>query len=172
LEDLICLPFVWQNGMNTALPTPGGNNATGGGINNKGQKVGQSETSKSDPCSLAFLQVEAAIWEDGQVRELPPLPGDADGGASAINDSGRAVGLSGCISGAIHAVLWQHDTPIDLGNLGGVTGNIASSTTEVKWWASPTCQVTQPITHSSGLRTPGTRTSARFRESQEPRERE
>ena len=126
LTYLICLPFVWQNGVMTPLPTLGGNNATGGGINNRGQIVGQSETPNLDPCSPAFLQVEAVIWQDGQVQELPPLAGDADGGAGAINDNGEAVGFTGCVTGDVHAILWQHGTPIDLGNLGGVTGNFPS----------------------------------------------
>jgi len=72
-----------------------------------------------------FLQVEAVIWQGGQVQELPPLPGDADGGAAAINDNGDAVGFTGCVTGAVHAILWQHGKPIDLGSLGGVTGNFA-----------------------------------------------
>jgi len=125
LTNLICLPFVWQNGVMIALPTLGGTNASGAGINNRGQIVGQSETPNSDPCSPAFLQVEAVIWQDVQVRELPLLPGDADGDAAAINDNGEAVGFTGCVTGDIHAILWQHGTPIDLGNLGGVTGNFA-----------------------------------------------
>src|ERR1700694_2098785 len=124
--NLICLPFVWQKGVMTALPTLGGNNGQAGGINNRGEIVGVSETSNSDPCSFAFLQVEATIWRNGNVQELPPFPGDSIGSASAINDAGQVVGASGCVSdNIIRAVLWQHGTPIDLGNLGGVNGNLA-----------------------------------------------
>jgi probable HAF family extracellular repeat protein len=124
--NLICLPFVWEKGVMTALPTLGGNNGQAGGINNQGEIVGVSETSNSDPCSFAFLQVEATIWRNGNVQELPPFPGDSIGSASAINDAGQVVGASGCVSdNIIRAVLWQHGTPIDLGNLGGVNGNIA-----------------------------------------------
>ncbi len=123
--QLICLPFVWQKGVITALPTLGGSNASGGGINNRGQIVGVSETPNSDPCSPFALQVEAVMWENGTVQELPPLAGDADGTAQAINDNEQAVGFTGCVTGDVHAVRWQHGTPIDLGNLGGVTGNFA-----------------------------------------------
>jgi probable HAF family extracellular repeat protein len=125
---LICLPFVWQKGVMTALPTLGGNNGQGGGINNRGQVVGVSETPNSDPCSFAFLQVEAAIWEHGTVQELPPFPGDAIGSASAINDDGQAVGATGCLLSTVRAVLWPKGPSgrvIDLGNLGGTAFNIA-----------------------------------------------
>ena len=56
---------------------------------------------------------------------LPPYPGDPDGAATAINDLGQAVGISGTCDvaigaySAIHALLWQNGKPINLGNLGG-----------------------------------------------------
>src|ERR1700732_1661320 len=83
----ICLPFVWRHGVMTPLPTLGGNNGAALAISNRGQLAGVSETVKSDSCSFAFLQVEAAIWQNGQVKELPPFPGDAMGSASAIYDA-------------------------------------------------------------------------------------
>jgi probable HAF family extracellular repeat protein len=126
---LICLPFMWQKGVMTALPLLGGNNGIAGGINNRGQIVGISETPNSDPCSFLFLQIEAAIWDGGTVQELPPFPGDSDGGAAAINDAGQAVGATGCvISNTNRAVLWPsgpNGGVVDLGNLGGTGGNVA-----------------------------------------------
>jgi probable HAF family extracellular repeat protein len=112
----------------TALPLLGGNNGQAAGINNRGQIVGVVETPNPDPCSIFFLQVEAVIWENGQIQELPPFPGDPDGNAFAINDKGEAVGASGCATGNIRAVLWPNGPNggvIDLGNLGGTTGNVA-----------------------------------------------
>src|SRR3984893_6763963 len=121
-----CLPFIWQKGVMTPLPLLGGNNGAAGGINKRGQIVGVAETPNPDPtCSAFLLQTEAVIWQEGHVQELPPLPGDPDGFANAINDNGQVVGVTGCITGNFHAVLWQHGVPIDLGNLGGVSGNIA-----------------------------------------------
>lgn len=122
----ICLPFVWQDGVLTALPTLGGNNGNSGGINNRGQIVGTVETPNSDPCSLPFAQqIQAVIWEHGVVQEvLPPFGGTA-AAANAINDNGQVVGESGCVSGNTYAVLWQHGRAINLGSLGGVTGNLA-----------------------------------------------
>jgi probable HAF family extracellular repeat protein len=124
--NLICLPFVWRRGVMTALPLLGGNNGFASAINNRGQIVGASETPNPDPtCSLVFLQTQAAIWQNGQVQELAPLPGDPDGFANGINDNGQAVGVTGCATGDFHAVLWQNGTAIDLGNLGGTSGNVA-----------------------------------------------
>ena len=127
--NLICLPFVWQKGVMTPLPLLGGNNGQAAGINNRGQIVGVSETPNADPCSFAFLQVEAAIWANGTVQELPPFPGDAIGNASAINDSGQVVGATGCLTtNTVRAAMWPdgpNGAAIDLGNLGGTTFNIA-----------------------------------------------
>src|SRR5216683_7649126 len=63
------------------------------------------------------------------VQELPPLPGDSTSAATAINDLGQVVGISGdCFvavgySSARHAVLWQNGVPMDLGNIGGDAWN-------------------------------------------------
>lgn len=128
---LICLPFVWQKGVMTALPLLGGNNGQVGGINSRGEIVGFSETPTQDSCSIVFLQVQATLWENGQVQELPPLPGDPDGAASDINDNGQVAGVTGCVStNTFHAVLWPkgpNGPVIDLGNLGGSSANIPSS---------------------------------------------
>lgn len=123
---LICLPFVWQDGVLTPLPLLGGNNGDASSINNRGQIVGSAETPTPDPtCAFAFLQNEAVLWENGHVQELPPLPGDPVGNAIEINDNGQVVGATGCVNGNVHAVLWQNGTPIDLGNLGSESFNLA-----------------------------------------------
>ncbi len=57
------------------------------------------------------------------------FPGDPDGAATAINDQGQVVGISGICANAIggltaaHAVLWENGAPINIGNLGGVAWN-------------------------------------------------
>lgn len=122
--NLICLPFVWSKGVRTPLPTLGGTNASANGLNNRGEVVGISETPSADACSPDFLQVEAALWRDGHVSELPPLPGDSDGEAIAVNDDGDVIGLTGCATGTIHAIVWRYGAPTDLGNLGGEQFNI------------------------------------------------
>jgi probable HAF family extracellular repeat protein len=73
------------------------------------------------------LQFEAAQWGPGanQVHVLPPLPGDSSSAATAINDAGEAVGISGDCDVAVgafsarHAVLWINGKPVKLPTLGG-----------------------------------------------------
>jgi len=130
---LVCLPFLWQNGMMTSLPTLGGNNGAAVPINNRGQVAGVAENSNRDSnCAVPFqvLDFEAVIWgpEPGQIQELHPLVGDSVGQALWINDAGQAVGSSGSCANSLpppvgvgpHAVLWEKDGSVhDLGNLGG-----------------------------------------------------
>jgi probable HAF family extracellular repeat protein len=124
----IVLGFVWQNGVMTALPTLGGNNALAFGINDHGQVVGEAENSVHNPECVPpqVLDFEAVIWspegESGEINihQLPPLAGDTDGLAGEINDRGQVIGVSGPCSGSVtHAVLWDHNTVTDMGNLGG-----------------------------------------------------
>jgi probable HAF family extracellular repeat protein len=129
-----CVAFAWQFGKMTQLPGLGGNNSIGAGNNDLGQIVGWAENTFHDPtCDNSagqFLQFEAVIWQKNnegkwEVRQLPPLSGDADSAATAINDLGQIVGISGQCDvaigaySAIHALLWQNGQPIDLGSFGG-----------------------------------------------------
>jgi probable HAF family extracellular repeat protein len=124
-----CLPFLWQNGTLTALPLLGGNNGFATGINNAGLAVGWAETAVHDPTCVApqVLQFEAVQWgpATGQRRLLPPYPGDSTSAATAINDAGEAVGISGDCDVAVgafsarHALLWLNGRPSKLPTLGG-----------------------------------------------------
>lgn len=77
------------------------------------------------------LQFRPVVWGPGphQLRELPPLPGDTSGAATAINDRGQVVGISGICDQAVgrytarHAVLWENGHATDFGNLGGDSWN-------------------------------------------------
>ena len=130
----VCKGFRWQNGQMTPLePFPGGYSSYATGVNNVGQVVGWAENGVHDPtCDPTFqiLQFRAAIWQpDGTMQELPPLPGDRTSAATAINDLGQVVGISGDCGIAVgsvsarHAVLWQNGVPMDLGNIGGDAWN-------------------------------------------------
>jgi len=127
-----CVGFVWRGGVMTALATFGGNNGYAAGANAAGQVVGWAETPAPDPTCVApqVLGFEAALWEPGQSpRALPPLAGDTASAATAINDGGQVVGISGICQNAVgassakHAVIWQGGVPTDIGNLGGVAWN-------------------------------------------------
>jgi probable HAF family extracellular repeat protein len=128
-----CLGFRWEDGVMTPLPTLGGTNGFATGTNNRGETVGWAENTVHDPTCVApqVLQFRAVIWgrTPGEIGELPPLPGDTASAATALNDRGQVVGISGICDravgrfSAIHDVLWQDGKPIDLGSLGGVAWN-------------------------------------------------
>src|SRR5215813_5409675 len=134
----VCNGFRWTNNVMTALPAfPGGYNSYATGANNRGQIVGWAENGVHDPSCVApfqVLQFRAVIWEpNGEMRELPPLPGDSTSAATAINDRGQVVGISGACDVAVgrfsarRAVLWEIHVPTDLGSLGGVAWNTATA---------------------------------------------
>ena len=73
-----CLPFLWQNGVMTPLPTLGGANGAVSAINSRGEAAGVAETGVTDLSCLTPQQhdFEAVIWgpKPGEIRELRPLP--------------------------------------------------------------------------------------------------
>ncbi len=125
----VCVGFVWQWGVMNPLPTLGGNNGFAAGANNLGQIVGWAETPVHDTtCVLPqVLQFEPVVYGPalGQIQQLPNYPGDPDGAATAINDQGQIVGISGRCDTSVgafsakHALLWQNGAFTDLGSLGG-----------------------------------------------------
>ena len=130
----ICKGFRWQGGVMTPLPPfAGGYNSYATGANNRGQIVGWAENGVHDSsCNTAFqiLQFRAALWEpNGEMRELPPLPGDSTSAATAINDKGQVVGISGACGVAVgdvsaaHAVIWENGVPTRIPDFGGHAWN-------------------------------------------------
>jgi probable HAF family extracellular repeat protein len=125
-----CLPFIWQQttGM-VQLPLLGGNNGFATGVNNAGVAVGWAETAVHDPSCIApqVLQFLAVEWGpgSGEKHVLPPWPGDSTSAATAINESGQVVGISGDCGDAVgafsarHALLWLNGRPVRLPTLGG-----------------------------------------------------
>jgi len=134
----INLGFVWQQGQMRGLPNfAGGNNGFATGANNFGQVVGWAENGVHDPtcCCTQVLQFRPAMWTLGpdQIHELPVFPGDTSGAATAINDNGQIVGISGICDQAVgrhtakHAVLWQNGTVTDI-----------YPNAPAPWWNTPT----------------------------------
>ena len=134
----INLGFVWEQNQMRGLPNfPGGNNGFATGGNNLRQAVGWAENDIHDPTCVSpqVLQFRPAMWTLGppdQIQDLPLISGDTSGAATAINDNGQIVGISGICDQAIgrhtakHAVLWENGGVTDLGNLGA------------EWWNTPT----------------------------------
>src|SRR5437867_3789536 len=131
----INLGFVWQNNQMRGLPNfPGGNNGFATGANNLGKVVGWAENGVHDPncCCTQVLQFRPAVWTLGppdEIQDLPLISGDSSGAATAINDNGQIVGISGICDQAVgrytaaHAVLWENGGVTDLGNLGALYWN-------------------------------------------------
>ncbi len=127
----ICLPFIWQFGLMTPLPTLGGKSGTAYMINSHGQVAGFTETSRRDTAcpSPQIYQFKPVLWTSGSAQELPTVGGDFDGAAYSVNESGQAVGASGVCAAfnpisllnlqPHHALLWENGIVTDLGNLGG-----------------------------------------------------
>jgi probable HAF family extracellular repeat protein len=137
----INLGFVWEDGQGPmrGLPNfPGGNNGFTTGANNLRQAVGWAENDVHDPTCVSpqVLQFRPAMWTLGppdQIQDLPLISGDTSGAATAINDNGQIVGISGICDQAVgrhtakHAVLWENGTVTDI-----------YPNAPAPWWNTPT----------------------------------
>src|SRR6266853_3513317 len=134
----INLGFIWQNNqMRGLLPFSGGNNGFATGANNFGQAVGWAENGVHDTACVSpqVLQFRPAVWTLGpdSIQDLPLIAGDSSGAATAINDIGQIVGISGICDQAVgshtakHAVLWENGTVTDI-----------YPNSPAPWWNTPT----------------------------------
>lgn len=105
------LPFVWQNGVITELPTMGWTNLMLLAINARGQVLGGG----TSPDNTGY---HALVWDNGVMIDLGTL-GGSESQAYAINDLGQVVGWSYTADGTRRAFLWQNGVMINLGSLGG-----------------------------------------------------
>jgi probable HAF family extracellular repeat protein len=157
---LICQPFVWQNGVMSALAPlkdsngNAGRNAVAKGINIFGQVVGMAENTTMDstcpPYNAASFQFqkyqfEPVIWANDKVQQLVTPGNDPDGVVFKINALGQAAGSTGTCTGltnigtylyGLHATIWQNGSVIDLGNLGGVAPGFGNFAYDINNWGS------------------------------------
>lgn len=129
----VCRGFAWQDGAMAAMPTLGGDNSYATGANNRGDVVGWAENAVHDGTCTApqVLQFHAVIWrpKSGDLQDLSPIGSDSSSAATAINDGGQVVGISGRCDrargrfSAVHAVIWEKGVPRELPNLGGGAWN-------------------------------------------------
>jgi probable HAF family extracellular repeat protein len=128
----VCRGFYWENGTAHGLPTFGGTHGYAADVNSRGQIVGWAENLVEDPtCNPSGtqrLQFRAALWEPrrGTMRELRPWRGDSTSAATAINERGQVVGISGDCDVAVgsfsakRGLLWEADgSMVEIGGLGG-----------------------------------------------------
>jgi len=165
----VCLGFLWDpsTAKMRPLPTLGGTNGFATGTNNLGETVGWAENTVRDPsCILPqVLQFRPVVWgpRREQIHELPLAEGDTSGAATALNDRGQIVGISGSCGFAVggptgkHAVLWDNgvvtvivnpngapywNTPMminergDVVGFAGVPGDAAGNFTPPFLWTS------------------------------------
>ena len=105
----------------------GGFNSQGADINDRGQVTGWFG-------SIASPQ--AFLWDNGQVTELPLIPGGTESTSSAINNLGHVAGtgvvtVEGSTSSVARAFLWDGFTTIDLGTLPGFEHSAAFDLNDV-----------------------------------------
>jgi uncharacterized membrane protein len=127
------------NGLPIDLGTLGGPNSwiNWGGINERGQAVGLSETDVPDPNGEDFcgfgdgLTCRPFLWRAGHMTALPALGGN-NGQASAINSGGQIVGTaetttaeSGCPFHTSPPSLWEKGTARPLPGVDGDTDGFA-----------------------------------------------
>lgn len=132
-----CLGFVWERGrMRPLSPFAGGNNSYATAVNARDLIVGWAENGFRDPSCTApqILQFRAALWQVSRsvhrMVELAPLLGEQTSAATAINDRGDVVGISGACDMAVgrysakRSTLWRRGgPPTEIPNLGGTSWN-------------------------------------------------
>ena len=104
---------LWDNGKPIDLGNLGGSLGNFAlGINNRGDVVGTSDL-KGDSAFNGFLWTK----ERGKMHSLVPVATDVFSVALAINDERQVTGVSLNGNFQSRAVLWLHETPIDLNTL-------------------------------------------------------
>jgi len=126
---------LWKGGQIIELGSlEGGYDSLAHAVNSRGQVVGTSLTTVSDPDSIMGAiygwpqQTRGFLWENGSMRDLGTLGSGTNAMALMLNESGQVAGYSytgpdpssGCPFPLVTASFrWQKGTMLDLGTLGG-----------------------------------------------------
>ena len=110
---------AWNDGAIVDLGTIAGHFSGATGVNASGQIVGSSTTAEGQ----GMNDMEAALWEDGEVAHLGVLGDDGQSNAMAINAQGDIVGASSSIMGG-NAVFWRGGEIYNLNELIDDAGDV------------------------------------------------
>lgn len=129
--------ITWKNGTLTdlgALPGPAGSSSMPTWISKNGLIAGFSMNGQIDPL-FGAPEIRAVLWRNGVIADLGTLEGGYESFASAVSNSGQAVGFSSnlvpdpnSIEGIptqSRAFLWENGVMQDLGTLPGGTDAVA-----------------------------------------------
>jgi len=134
-DSYVAHAFQWKDGIQTDLGSlPGGASSVALWVNSDGLSVGFAQNGQADPLS-GFPELQAVLWNDGQIRELGTLGGNQSF-AVAVNDRGQVTGgsvnavadpysfyylfLEGSTAGTqTRSFVWQNGVMQDIGTLGG-----------------------------------------------------
>ena len=110
-----CHAFLWTDGQMQDLGTLGGPNSEAQWINELGLIAGSADF----PRPLPGVNLhDAVIWENGKIKDLGAVDGDACSRAYGLNARGQVVGGSGDCHNFLHAFLWEKGGPmLDLNKL-------------------------------------------------------
>jgi probable HAF family extracellular repeat protein len=135
---LLCATAQAQQFSITDLGSLGGPIAGAFAVNANRLVVGYS--------ALPNASFNAFLW-NGTLHDLPPLAGDTQSHAFAVNDLDQITGVSYVLGGlAVHGVLWQGVTPSNLGdfaprglNTAGTVVGCVSTAVVGQGWVDRAC---------------------------------
>jgi probable HAF family extracellular repeat protein len=108
-------PFIWQDGMLSALPVMEGMNGAAHGITEEGVVYGSNFQSAEGATTF-----RAVRWVNRELEALPALVEDGQGVAFTGNARGQAIGWSSRSDEGMAdagAALWEGDEVVDLNTL-------------------------------------------------------